>query len=208
VRSIRRLLVPFALCLLPLSSGADKLEMRDGRLYEGHYKGGTPEAVYFEVDGSPRSVPIGEVRGVVFGPREAGAPGAPQAGAAPAAARVPAGTRLRVRLSDTLDPRSNVEGDRFAALLEMELQFDGRALVPVESQAFGKISEIGPTGAMSLELTGLQIGKTVQPLTTGSQQLAQAAAGAPAAQAPAGDRIPAGTLLEFRLLQPFDVPLH
>jgi hypothetical protein len=61
---------------------------------------------------------------------------------------------------------------------------------------------------MSLELTGLQIGKTVQPLTTGSQQLAQAAAGAPAAQAPAGDRIPAGTLLEFRLLQPFDVPLH
>jgi hypothetical protein len=208
MRPMRGLLVPIALTLVPLATAADKLEMRDGRVYEGSFKGGTADAVHFEVDGSLRAVPIGEVLGVLFLGREAGASGAPAATAAPTAARVPAGTRLRVRLGDTLDPRSNVEGDRFSALLEMELQFGGRALVPARSRAYGKISEIGPTGALSLELTGLQVGSGVQPLTTGSGQLAQAAGGSPAAQAPASERIAAGTLMEFRLLQPFDVPLQ
>jgi hypothetical protein len=204
---MRLLLTCLALCLVPLATAADTLEMRDGRVYEGTFKGGTADAVHFEVDGSLRSVPLREVLGVLFSAKDPSA-AAPAAAAPPTAARVPAGTRLRVRLSDTLDPRSSVAGDTFSALLEMELQFEGRAVVPARSHVYGKVAEVKPTGQISLELTGLQIEGSLQSLVTGSQQLATAGGAAPAAPAPEGNRIPAGSLLEFRLLQPFDVPLR
>jgi hypothetical protein len=47
----------------------------------------------------------------------------------------------------------------------------------------------------------------LQALVTGTQQRVATGSDAPAAPAPATQRIPAGTLLEFRLLQPFEVPL-
>ncbi|HVQ25314.1 MAG TPA: hypothetical protein VMV01_09050 [Planctomycetota bacterium] len=204
----------FALTALSLACAlavaADTLELRDGRVIEGKYKGGTAEMLHFEIDGVLHGVPVTDVVSVDFPGRPGGptGPAAQQAPAAPAAARVAAGTRLRIRLSDTLDPRTNTPGDSFDGALEMELQANGTTIVASGSPVFGKITGFTSSGGFSLELSGLQIGETAQPIVTGSQQSVGGPGGGPAAPAPAADRLAAGTLLEFRLLQPFDVRLR
>jgi len=203
----RSLALALALAL-PLAAAADTLTLRDGRVLQGVYRGGTAEMLHFEIDGTLRGVPLGDVVSVSFLGRQPGdpAPTAQQA-PAPSVARVAAGTRLRVRLGDTLDPHTNAVGDRFAGLLEMELQAAGTTIVASGSKVVGRITQVG-SGGMTLELLSLQIGETPQPIVTGSQQTVAGAGGAPAAQAPASDRIAAGSLFEFRLLQPFDVRLR
>lgn len=203
-------------CLLGLvaatAASADTLELRDGRVLQGTYKGGNAEQVHFEIDGVLRGVPVSDVLAVGFLGRKAGdpAPAAAQAPAAPKVARVAAGTRLRIRLSDTLDTHVNTPGDVFHGVLEMELQAAGATIVAQSSAVSGRIAEIhdGPAGGISLELTALQVGEAAQLIVTGNQQAVAAGGASPAAPALSQDRIPSGTLLEFRLLQPFDVPLR
>lgn len=191
---------------------ADTLVLIDGRVLEGSFRGGTSEFLHFEIDGRLRAVPVTDIVSVGFPGAQAAQPAgqaAPAPPPQPTVARVPAGTRLRIRLLDALDPRVDTAGDRFSGLLEMELQHEGTAVVPSQSRVYGRISEIrgGPAGGLSLELTELQVAGVLQPLVTGTQQLVATGSDAPAAPAPATQRIPAGTLLEFRLLQPFEVPL-
>jgi hypothetical protein len=204
----RSLVAAFALAL-PLAAAADTLTLRDGRVLQGVYRGGTAEMLHFELDGTLRGVPVGDVVSLGFLGRKPGdpAPTAQQVAPAPSVARVAAGTRLRVRLADTLDPHTNAVGDRFSGLLEMELQAAGTTIVASGSKVVGRITQ-AEAGAMTLELLSLQIGEASQAIVTGTQQTVTAAGAAPAAPAPASDRIPAGSLFEFRLLQPFDVRLR
>ena len=148
------------------------------------------------------------------------------AAAAPAAAKprtlsVPAGTRLRVRMADSLDARRSTVDDRFAAILEAPLAIEGVTVAPAGSKVYGKVAEAkigGPMGShLKLELTELMISGQTLEILTGTHQLVEAAAAnadpakaAPAADAPApaSDRIVGGTILEFRLLQPFQVGLR
>ena len=60
-------------------------------------------------------------------------PAARQTTEAPSVARVAAGTRLRVRLSNTLDPHTNAVGDLFHGVLEMELQAAGTTIVALRT---------------------------------------------------------------------------
>ena len=165
-------------------------------------------------------------------PRPAAPPGAPAAPAAapaappaasaasrpsPATLRLPAGTRLRVRTIDTIDVRRNAEGDRFAALLEADLVLGDVVIAPARSKVYGRIAEIRTTGPIAarlqLELTDLMIEGRMHTILTGNQQLleppAPAAEPAPpantAAASPRKDRVPGGSRLEFRLLQPFEL---
>jgi hypothetical protein len=207
----RSLALLFLALSMPAATRADTLELRDGRVLQGTYRGGTAEMLHFEIDGVLRGVPLTDVVSIGFLGRRPGdpvGPAAQQAPAAPAMARVAAGTRLRIRLSDALDPRANAPGDRFGGVLEMELQAAGQTIVASGSPVFGKITDVSGAGGLALELTALQIGEIAQPIVTGSQQSVSAGAGGPAAPAPDANRLPAGTLLEFRLLQPFDVRLR
>ena len=194
-----------------VAASGDTLELRDGRVIEGHYKGGTAEMLHFEINGVLHGVPLTDVLSVDFlgrRPGDATGAAAQPAPAPPAAARVAAGTRLRVRLAESLDARTSAPGDSFTAALEMELQANGTTIVGSGSQVFGKVTEFSPGGGFTLELTSLQIGETAQPIVTGTQQSVPGGGGGPAAPAPDAGRLSAGTLLEFRLLQPFDVRLR
>ena len=204
MRRLLAALAPLSLALAVTAVG-DTLELRDGRVLQGSYKGGTAEMLHFEIDGVLHGVPLADVLSVGFLGRR---PGDATGPAAPATARVAAGTRLRVRLTDTLDPRVNTPGDSFGATLEMELQANGTTIVASGSPVFGKIADFSGAGGFTLELSALQIGETAQPIVTGSQQSLSGAGSGPAARAPEAERLPAGTLLEFRLLQPFDVRLR
>jgi hypothetical protein len=207
---MRRCCIALLGLLVASLASADRLELADGRVIEGNYRGGSADVLHFEIDGVVRAVPVSEVVGLLFvghQPGASGAEAAPAPPAQPAMVRVPAGTRLRIRLADTLDPRVNAAGDQFSGLLDMELEAGGATVVAAGSRAYGRVSEVrtGPAGGLSLELTALQIEGVLQKIVSGTQQLAGSGSDAPAAPAPSAERIPAGTLLEFRLLQPFDI---
>jgi hypothetical protein len=213
---------PVLACLLGLamatSVAADLLETRDGRQFEGTFHSATQQAIHFEIDGSVRAVPLDQVLRVSFSSPPQDGSEAPDASPAPGvgAARVtvPAGTRLRARLLDTIDPQRNATGDRFAALLELPLSAGGVEIAPTQAKVYGVVTAARATGPVAgriaLELTQLLLGGRMASIVTGTHTLirpdpdgelpakASAAGGAPARP----DRIVSGTLLEFRLLQP------
>jgi hypothetical protein len=198
---------PVLACLLGLamatSVAADLLETRDGRQFEGTFHSATQQAIHFEIDGSVRAVPLDQVLRVSFSSPPQDGSEAPDASPAPGvgAARVtvPAGTRLRARLLDTIDPQRNATGDRFAALLELPLSAGGVEIAPTQAKVYGVVTAARATlgGRMASIVTGTHT--LIRPDPDGELPAkASAAGGAPARP----DRIVSGTLLEFRLLQP------
>ncbi len=141
---------------------------------------------------------------------------APAVPAAPPASsfRVPAGTALRVRLLDGIDSRKGAVGDRFSATLEGDLGADGVTVVAAGSKLYGQIAELRTTGPipsrLRLELTQLMLQGELIDIVTGSRQLAATTEPWPASASKTRARagVAAGSVLEFRLLQPFEVRIR
>ena len=147
------------------------------------------------------------------------APPAAAGEAAPKSRRVqvPAGTRLRVKIADTVDPRRNAKGDRFSALLEVPLVAGGAAVVAAHSKVYGVITAAETTGPVQnrlvLELTEMTVQGHLVSIVTGTHKVLEPPTGGapPAKPAACGSRpgrVQSGTILEFRLLQPFEIPLR
>lgn len=139
--------------------------------------------------------------------------------ASPPSARsleIPVGTLLRVRISDTVDPHIGAEGDRFAGLLETGLSAGGAMVIPARTRVYGVVSEArsqGPIASrLKLELTGLMLGGEMVELVSATHKVVTGsdASGPPASAGGASraDRVPAGSLLEFRLLQAVELPIR
>ena len=215
-------------------AAAAVLELRSGERLEGQLVAATPRTIQFRTAEGVRMLPVEDVAALRFAPASASAsapapapapapaasPAAPAASAAPAAAPAPrgvqlaAGTRLRVRLGDTIDPRQATEGDRFSALLEMPLSAGEVTLAPARSTVYGVVTSAsltGPPGTrLQLELVELQIAGQPMAIVTGTQQRVEAPdAAAPANAAQPGDvRLVSGAVLEFRLLQPLELTVQ
>jgi hypothetical protein len=213
-------------CLLALcgSAGADVLETRDGRMLEGHYRGGTHQAVRFEVGGQIHVIPTAELLALTFDGRAPLAATAPVPAPTPAAtpapptppklARIPAGTHLRIRIQDAIDPRQSTQDDRFSGTLETGLANGDRSIVPPGSRVYGRIAELSATGPvatrMTLELDQLMFRGQLVSIVSGPQQVPATDTPTPANAATIPERpgFAAGSLLEFRLLQPVDLQLR
>ena len=65
--SLRVLWFVVLICLFTTISGADSLELRDGRHLHGKYVGGTSTAVSFMADGIVQNLPVSDVLLLVFG---------------------------------------------------------------------------------------------------------------------------------------------
>jgi hypothetical protein len=102
-------------------------------------------------------------------------------------------------------------GDRFAATLETGLGLDGVPILPAGTKLYGQVAELRATGPVAsrlkLELTQLMLQGQLFPIVTGPHQLAQVNGPGPASQAPIPSRpdVASGSVLEFRLLQPFEI---
>jgi hypothetical protein len=179
-------------------ASADTLELRDGRVIRGKFMGGTESTVRMEIDGTVRSFPISQVIALSFSESSGGslvpaeahpeAPvRAPLAAAPPATApqpdtsqkyTIPAGTRILVRMIDSVDSSRNRVGDRFRASLEANLESDGIVVVPRGTEVVGRLAEAKEAGHLSghselkLELTDLRIGDDLVPIVTGEYELA------------------------------------
>jgi YMGG-like Gly-zipper len=171
------------------AASADTLTLKDGRVIHGQYIGGTADAIQMNVDGTVQTF---DVRDVVSLSRDSNpAPAAPSAlpsEPTPTAApppppedrskiTVPEGTRILVRMIDSVDSERNHVGDHFRASLETNLEQDGYILARRGTEVYGELANVKGAGHLAgraelkLELTGIRIHDNLIPLVTGEYEM-------------------------------------
>src|SRR5712692_5596331 len=155
---------------------ADTLELKDGRVLQGRYLGGTQAVLRFEVDGSVQTFSVNDVVALTF-THGGGAAAAPVYTPAPAPAAVaqaqpvaaggtvtiPAGQSILVRMIDGVDSSKNHVGDIFHASLETDLTVNGALVARKGTDVYGRLAEakeaghIAGSSELQLELTRMVI---------------------------------------------------
>jgi len=194
--SARKFAIAAALAALLFAGGAlaDRLELKDGRVIEGTYVGGSRVNVHFRVDGQTKIYKRSEVS-AIFLYEEGEAPPASRSAAGTSTTSqaatsrtttttttsggtVPAGTPIVIRMIDGVDSDQNRAGDTFRASLEEDLVVNGAIVAPKGADVTGKLTEVKEAGKfagkseLKLELTGIVVNGQTYALTTGEYELA------------------------------------
>jgi len=126
---------------------------------------------------------LAAIQGDTFGKASSGGlRTAPATSASPAAQSakkitVPAGTRLLIRMIDSIDSSKQKAGYRFTASLETNLQVDNVVVAPRGTKVYGHLASASSAGRMSgssqltLELTYILINGTAYPLLTSTYEV-------------------------------------
>jgi hypothetical protein len=160
-------------------AAADTLELKDGRVLQGRYLGGTQAVLRFEVDGNVQTFGVNDVVALTFTHSSGAAAAAPVAApvrslapapvaqAQPVAAggtvTIPAGQSILVRMIDGVDSSKNHVGDIFHASLETDLTVNGALVARKGTDVYGRLAEAKEAGHMAgsaelqLELTRMVI---------------------------------------------------
>jgi len=207
------------LVLFAVSASADTLQLKDGRVVQGRFLGGTQASVQFESNGKIDLYDVDQVISITF----TGAPSAETRMAPPPRERsrerdrdaeapvadtqrnsseltVPAGTSILVRMIDSVDSDKNHVGDRFRASLEQDLTVDGVVVARRGADIYGRLAEAKEAGhfegksQLKLELTDILINSRPQPIMSGDYQVSGSSRGADTAKK-VGVGAVAGTLI-------------
>ena len=154
--------------LLAGTGFADTLELKDGRVLQGKYLGGTQAVLRFEVNGEVQTFPTHDIVALTFTRNSGQAPAPayappPQNDAAPAAApppaaansyaggdvTVPAGQSILVRMIDGVDSAKNHVGDVFHASLETDLNINGTLVARKGTDVYGRLASSDKGGTFS-----------------------------------------------------------
>ena len=90
---------------------------------------------------------------------------------------VPAGTRILVRMVDSIDSTKNKAGDKFTATLETNLMAVDTLVVPKGATVYGRLTNAKSAGRMSgssqltLELTDIVVRGTAYPILTSDYEV-------------------------------------
>lgn len=102
---------------------------------------------------------------------------AAQESAAPTKVTVPAGTRVLVRMIDSIDSSKQQAGYRFTASLETNLEADDLVVARRGTTVYGRLADVQSAGRMSggaeltLELTDILISGKAYPLLTSTYEV-------------------------------------
>ncbi|HXY25931.1 MAG TPA: hypothetical protein VEI73_14845 [Candidatus Acidoferrum sp.] len=181
MRNASRFFVSIALGLFFVgAAAADTLELRDGRVIQGRYLGGTQAVLRFEVNGQVQTFSTNDAVAITFtghAPSAAPAPvapapapavapvaAAPSAMAAPGGdVTLPAGQSLLIRMIDGVDSSKNHVGDVFHASLETDLNINNMLVAHKGTDVYGRLANAQEAGHISgsselqLELTRIVI---------------------------------------------------
>jgi hypothetical protein len=159
-------------------AAADTLELKDGRVLQGRYLGGTQAVLRFEVDGNIQTFGVNDIVALTFthggggsasvAPARSLAPTpAPVAQAQPVSAggtvTIPAGQPILVRMIDSVDSSKNHVGDIFHASIETDLTVNGALVARKGTDVYGRLAEakeaghIAGSSELQLELTRMVI---------------------------------------------------
>jgi len=157
---------------------ADTLELKDGRVLQGRYLGGTQAVLRFEVNGDVQAFPTHDIVALTFtrgGGRRAAEPPpppnnppdnppqgnpppdnppnnpprAPQQAYNGADFTLPAGQPMMVRMIDGVDSSKNHVGDIFHASLETDLNVNGVLVARRGSDVYGRLASSDEGGKFS-----------------------------------------------------------
>ena len=151
---------------------ADTIELADGTLLEGDFVGSSNGIIMFDTGDGIEAFPESEVVGIFF---SSGVDTAAQLVNAPPTAEVtvPAGTRLIIRTSDTIDSGQHGVGHRFRGQLEGSIVIDGVTVAPRGTFVHGRIAQaqqarraVG-SSELSVEFTDIVIDDQFFPIATG-----------------------------------------
>ena len=168
--TVRRVL-PFALAFANFAF-ADSVTMKDGRIIQGTYLGGSPRQVKLEVGDQIQTFDVGDVLRIEFAgsvssavntspapPLPTPPPPAPPAPAAPPPANaepvasagflLPAGTNLVVRLIDGVDSEKNRVGQTFSASVDEPVMLNGQPVIPRGADAVVKLVDSKESGKLT-----------------------------------------------------------
>ncbi len=175
-RNISKFLIAASAALLFAGIGfADTLELKDVRVLQGRYLGGTQAILRFEVNGDVQTFPTHDIVALTFtraGGRRAAEPppppppnnppdnppnDPPQAPARPAPPQgynggdftLPAGQPMMVRMIDGVDSSKNHVGDIFHASLETDLNVNGVLVAHRGSDVYGRLASSDEGGKFS-----------------------------------------------------------
>jgi hypothetical protein len=179
--------VAFLGAALASGASADTLELKDGRVLQGKFLGGTQATLRFEVNGDVQTFSTNDIVAVTFTrgssqPQQMPASAAPAAPSAPAPTpapagppvaqnnydssgpvTLPAGQSLLVRMIDGVDSSKNHVGDIFHASLETDLNVNGQVVARKGTDVYGRLATAEQGGKfagkseLQLELTRLII---------------------------------------------------
>lgn len=160
---------------LALPVAADTLELKGGRVVNGKYMGGTQTQVRFQVGGKIELYPVEDIVAITFTGDTRAAAAEPAAEPSGSAERVtvPAGTRILVRMIDSVDSEKNKVGDRFRASLEQDLMVGDTLVAPKGTDVYGRLAQATEAGKIAgrselkLELTDILINQQLQPIVSG-----------------------------------------
>jgi hypothetical protein len=193
----------FMLCaaLMAHTALADTLELRNGSVIKGTYVGGNESQISFRVGSSVQQYDVNDVATLRFesAPAQSDRPPAPRrrdndfaprkdrdkdrdddrprANSSTDTVTVASGTRLLVRMTDSIDSSKNSAGDKFSASLDQALYVDNVLVAPRGTEVYGRLDEAQQAGHISgrsqlkLSLTGMVINGQTIALTTGDYSL-------------------------------------
>jgi hypothetical protein len=167
-------------------AAADTLELKDGRVLQGRFLGGTRATLRFEVNGEVQTFNTTEIVALTFtgsggGAAAAPAPAAQAAAPEPVAARgsvvIPAGQPMLVRMIDGVDSSKNHVGDIFHASLETDLVINGAVVARKGTDVYGRLAQAKEAGHMAgsselqLELTRMVVNGQDYPVVSSDYTL-------------------------------------
>lgn len=148
---------------------ADTLEMKDGRLLDGKYMGGTQNSVRFQTDEKVLVVPVSDILALTFSQvgetssssrqqtSQVAKPPTPQPTPMAATGQmiIQPGTKLAVRMLDELDYANSQEKEWFKGELDTDLRVNGNVVIPRGTRVNGQIVTVkqdrsGSTMAITL----------------------------------------------------------
>lgn len=170
-----------SILMIGLPVNADILELNNGREFDGILIGKDGDTIQFEADGIAMTFQASDVKNISVGssskPKVKDQAKAtdikPESDTRPA---VPAGTRIIVKLDQTLDGSKVKKGHKFTAALESALVVDGITIAPSGSVVYGVVHESKSSGrlagssSISFSLTDIKVSDQMKPIKTSGIQ--------------------------------------
>ncbi len=210
---------------------ADTLEMKDGRLLEGTYVGGTQTSLRFQADGKVQVIPVKDILALTFSAPVAAAPqptpkvvlSSTKRPNRPSQYTIAAGTKLPVKILDDISVENNRKDDWFYGTLESDLIVNGKVIAPKGAGVNGQVvtaqtqGKYGPALAVTLRELELDDKRTIKIVTSNYLVQTQAAKatthdlGVATLKIVTRDRgtplsIPYRSVVEFETTEPVELP--
>lgn len=166
-----------AAALLSGLAVADTLELADGTLLEGDFVGSSNGIVMFNTGTNIEAYPEAEVVGIYLsdGVATAEKERSQQTASQPAVPKtvtVPSGTRLVIRMADSIDSKRHGAGHRFRGQLEGALVVGGTTVAPRGTYVHGRITQAKSGGRavgsaeMAIEFTDIMLDDQLYEIAT------------------------------------------